>query len=187
MFTFEVEGQEFGMKPMNCPGHCVMFKYDLKSYRDLPIRMADFGVLHRNELSGALTGTHRSLCWSVFLSVKCLMSAFYVILGLTRVRRFQQDDAHIFCRQDQIKQEVGGVLDMLRFCYGVFGYTFELQLPTRPEKFLGELEVWDEAELALASCLDEFGVAWTLNVGDGAFYGPKIDIQRLDALQRKHQ
>lgn len=162
MFTFNVEGQEFGMKPMNCPGHCVMFSYDLHSYRHLPIRMADFGVLHRNEMSGALT-------------------------GLTRVRRFQQDDAHIFCRPDQIEQEVAGVLDMLKHVYGIFGFEFNLCLSTRPAKFLGEVAQWDNAEKALAACLDKFGKKWDVNPGDGAFYGPKIDIQLTDALKRKHQ
>lgn len=162
MFLFDVEGQEFGMKPMNCPGHCVMFKSQLHSYRELPIRYADFGVLHRNELSGALT-------------------------GLTRVRRFQQDDAHIFCRQDQIQVEVAGVLDMLQTVYEVFGFTFELQLSTRPEMFLGEIDMWDKAELALAHSLNEFGKEWTINPADGAFYGPKIDIKLTDALKRKHQ
>jgi threonyl-tRNA synthetase len=134
----------------------------LRSYKELPIRYADFGALHRNELSGALT-------------------------GLTRVRRFQQDDAHIFARHDQIESEVAGVLDMLQETYGILGFTFELNLSTRPEKFLGELEVWDRAELALAQTLDKFGQAWAINPGDGAFYGPKIDIQVFDALKRKHQ
>merc|ERR1712057_61855 len=106
MFTFDVEGAEWGMKPMNCPGHCLLFGHRVRSYRELPIRVADFGVLHRNELSGALT-------------------------GLTRVRRFQQDDAHIFCTQDQIKAEVLVVIEMLQFVYGVFGFTFDLQLSTR--------------------------------------------------------
>lgn len=162
MFTFDCENQEYGMKPMNCPGHCLLFAHRLRSYRELPFRVADFGVLHRNELSGALT-------------------------GLTRVRRFQQDDAHIFCRQDQIEQEVHGVLDMLRFVYGVFGFTYELQLSTRPEKYLGEIAMWDRAEEALARCLNKSGLPWTINPADGAFYGPKIDIQLKDALNRKHQ
>ena len=99
MFCFEVEGQEFGMKPMNCPGHCLMFKHDVRSWRDLPMRYADFGVLHRNELSGALS-------------------------GLTRVRRFQQDDGHIFCRDDQIETEVKGALDFMKYVYGVFGMSY---------------------------------------------------------------
>lgn len=162
MFLFNCEDQEFGMKPMNCPGHCMMFKHSLHSYRDLPLRMADFGVLHRNEFSGALS-------------------------GLTRVRRFQQDDAHIFCRENQIEQEVTAALDFLNFVYGKFGFEFELNLSTRPEKFLGELSQWDEAEKALANCLDKFGKEWKLNPGDGAFYGPKIDIRLTDALKRKHQ
>lgn len=166
MFTFECEKVEFGMKPMNCPGHCLMFDNTLRSYRDLPIRFADFGALHRNEISGALT-------------------------GLTRVRRFQQDDAHIFCRNDQIETEIAGVLDFLKRVYGIFGFQFSLQLSTRPKKFLGEIAVWDQAEKALTSCLDKFckevGQEWTLNPEDGAFYGPKIDIQLTDALKRKHQ
>lgn len=166
MFAFECEEQEFGLKPMNCPGHCLMFGHTLRSYRELPIRFADFGVLHRNEISGALT-------------------------GLTRVRRFQQDDAHIFCRTDQIEQEVSGVLDFLKHAYGIFGFTFSLFLSTRPKKFLGEIAMWDQAEKALANCLDQFcnaiGEKWQLNPEDGAFYGPKIDIQLTDALKRKHQ
>lgn len=162
-FLFEVEKQEYGVKPMNCPGHCLMFANSLKSYRDLPLRYADFGVLHRNELSGALS-------------------------GLTRVRRFQQDDAHIFCTTAQIEQEVSGVLDMLKEVYAIFGFKFELHLSTRPEKFLGEIEVWDRAEKALSDTLDKhFPKQWELNPGDGAFYGPKIDIKLFDALKRKHQ
>ena len=164
MFIFEVEEQEWGMKPMNCPGHCLLFGHRLRSYRELPLRMADFGVLHRNELSGALT-------------------------GLTRVRRFQQDDAHIFCRVDQIKAEILGALDFMRFVYGVLGMTYKLELSTRPLKALGEIEVWDRAEAQLAEALDEFVGAgnWRVNPGDGAFYGPKIDIKVFDALERVHQ
>ncbi|KAJ7543979.1 hypothetical protein O6H91_09G060700 [Diphasiastrum complanatum] len=162
MFVFEVEKQEFGLKPMNCPGHCLMFDHRVRSYRELPLRLADFGVLHRNELSGALT-------------------------GLTRVRRFQQDDAHIFCTEAQITDEVRGALDFLEFAYGVFGFTFELELSTRPEKYLGELETWDRAEKALSHALDSFGKPWQINEGDGAFYGPKIDITVYDALKRKFQ
>lgn len=164
MFIFDVEGQEWGMKPMNCPGHCLMFGHRIRSYRELPIRVADFGVLHRNELSGALT-------------------------GLTRVRRFQQDDAHIFCRQDQIKEEVLASLDFMRFVYGVFGMTYKLELSTRPAKALGDLALWDIAEEQLAIALNEFAGEgnWKVNPGDGAFYGPKIDIKVFDALERVHQ
>ncbi|KAM7018349.1 threonine--tRNA ligase 1, cytoplasmic [Tautogolabrus adspersus] len=162
MFSFEVEKETFALKPMNCPGHCLMFDHRPRSWRELPLRMADFGVLHRNELSGALT-------------------------GLTRVRRFQQDDAHIFCTMDQIEEEIKGCLDFLRTVYDVFGFTFKLNLSTRPEKFLGEPEIWDQAEKQLENSLNEFGEKWVLNPGDGAFYGPKIDIQIKDAIGRYHQ
>ncbi|XP_015112477.1 threonine--tRNA ligase, cytoplasmic isoform X2 [Diachasma alloeum] len=162
MFSFDVEKETFALKPMNCPGHCMMFDVRNRSWRELPLRMADFGVLHRNELSGALT-------------------------GLTRVRRFQQDDAHIFCTNEQIKQEMLAALDFLRHVYTVFGFTFNLCLATRPDKYLGELEVWNDAEKALSESLDAFGQPWTLNPGDGAFYGPKIDITIMDALKRPHQ
>ncbi|KAE9536978.1 hypothetical protein AGLY_006785 [Aphis glycines] len=162
MFSFDVEKETYALKPMNCPGHCLMFDHRNRSWRELPLRMADFGVLHRNELSGALT-------------------------GLTRVRRFQQDDAHIFCTTEQIGQEMMNSLDFLRHVYTVFGFQFHLRLSTRPEKYLGELEMWENAEKQLADSLDSFGEPWTLNPGDGAFYGPKIDITISDALKRQHQ
>ncbi|XP_075697820.1 threonine--tRNA ligase 1, cytoplasmic isoform X1 [Rhinoderma darwinii] len=162
MFSFEVEKEIFALKPMNCPGHCLMFDHRPRSWRELPLRMADFGVLHRNELSGALT-------------------------GLTRVRRFQQDDAHIFCAMEQIEEEIKGCLHFLRSVYDVFGFTFKLNLSTRPEKFLGDIEVWDQAEKQLENSLHEFGEKWVLNPGDGAFYGPKIDIEIKDAIGRYHQ
>lgn len=164
MFSFEVEGQEWAMKPMNCPAHCLMFASGIRSYRDLPIRYADFGVLHRNELSGALT-------------------------GLTRVRRFQQDDGHIFCREDQITAEVLGTLEFMKSVYTTFGMQYKLELSTRPTKALGELELWQRAETALAEAMDQFsGVgSWRVNPGDGAFYGPKIDIKVMDAMERVHQ
>uniref|UniRef100_A0AAQ5Y8P5 threonine--tRNA ligase n=1 Tax=Amphiprion ocellaris TaxID=80972 RepID=A0AAQ5Y8P5_AMPOC len=154
--------ETFALKPMNCPGHCLMFDHRPRSWRELPIRMADFGVLHRNELSGALT-------------------------GLTRVRRFQQDDAHIFCSMDQIEKEIKGCLDFLRAVYDVFGFSFKLNLSTRPEKFLGDPAIWDQAEKQLENSLNDFGEKWVLNPGDGAFYGPKIDIQIKDAIGRYHQ
>uniref|UniRef100_A0A8C2B3R9 threonine--tRNA ligase n=1 Tax=Cyprinus carpio TaxID=7962 RepID=A0A8C2B3R9_CYPCA len=164
MFSFEVEKEIFALKPMNCVFNCysLMFDHRPRSWRELPLRLADFGVLHRNELSGALT-------------------------GLTRVRRFQQDDAHIFCSMDQIESEIKGCLDFLRTVYDVFGFTFKLNLSTRPEKFLGEPEVWDQAEKQLENSLNDFGEKWVLNPGDGAFYGPKIDIQIKDAIGRYHQ
>jgi len=166
MFSFKCEDSTFALKPMNCPGHCLMFSHRARSFRELPMRYADFGVLHRNELSGALT-------------------------GLTRVRRFQQDDAHIFCTNDQIKQEIDGALRFMEYVYGVFGFTFTMELSTRPEKFLGEIEVWNKAEEALTEVLNDYktrtGQQWKLNPGDGAFYGPKIDIHISDALKRSFQ
>jgi threonyl-tRNA synthetase len=164
MFRFDVEGQEWAMKPMNCPGHCLIFGGTLRSYRDLPLRMADFGVLHRNELSGALT-------------------------GLTRVRRFQQDDAHIYCRDDQIEEEVLGALNFMKEVYDILGMTYKLELSTRPAKALGDLELWERAEAALATAMDAFSGkgSWRVNPGDGAFYGPKIDIKVMDAMDRIHQ
>ncbi|KAJ8931611.1 hypothetical protein NQ314_015473 [Rhamnusium bicolor] len=162
MFSFDVEKDTFALKPMNCPGHCLMFDNRIRSWRELPLRFADFGVLHRNELSGALT-------------------------GLTRVRRFQQDDAHIFCAPEHIKQEIGSCLDFLNHVYSIFGFTFNLVLSTRPEKYLGDIEFWNNAEKALGESLDDFGQPWKINPGDGAFYGPKIDITIQDALRRSHQ
>ncbi|KAL9541921.1 threonyl-tRNA synthetase [Mucor bainieri] len=182
MFCFEVDKEEFALKPMNCPGHCLMFGHKERSYRDLPVRFADFGVLHRNEFSGALS-------------------------GLTRVRRFQQDDAHIFCRTDQIEEEMAGCFDFLNEVYGIFGFDFHLKLSTRPENYIGELSVWDNAEKVteqnrinqndpeandmLEDSLNRFtkekGTSWEVDPGDGAFYGPKVDITISDALGRKHQ
>jgi threonyl-tRNA synthetase len=168
MFTFDVEKDTFGLKPMNCPGHCLMFGHRERSHRELPWRVADFGVLHRNEASGALT-------------------------GLTRVRRFQQDDAHIFCRADQIVDEIEGLFDFLRSMYGLLGMTFKMKLSTRnPEKFMGSLSDWERAESSLKAALDNFaaapgGTPWEYNHGDAAFYGPKIDIKIADSMKREWQ
>merc|ERR1712110_1343243 len=162
MFKISIEKEAFGLKPMNCPGHCIMFDQTTRSYKDLPLRMADFGVLHRNELSGALT-------------------------GLTRVRRFQQDDAHIFCMPDQIQEGIAGALDFLNTVYSTFGFTYSLKLSTRPEGFLGEIETWNKAEKMMEDSLNQSGLKWSLNPADGAFYGPKIDITLKDALNRQHQ
>ena len=159
----------YALKPMNCPGHCVMFKKRKRTLADLPLRMADFGVLHRNELRGALS-------------------------GLTRVRRFQQDDAHIFCAQEQIHEEVLGALNFMKAVYGEFGMKFALRLSTRPKKAIGldtpeGVKLWDDAEESLRLVLNEFvGQGnWKLKPGDGAFYGPKIDIQVFDFMNRDHQ
>lgn len=192
-----VEKEDFALKPMNCPGHCVLFNSRDRSYRELPLRLADFGVLHRNEASGALT-------------------------GLTRVRRFQQDDAHIFCTVDQVRsslalsvenvalmrcaqieEEMAGAFDFLDHVYGYFGFEFKLELSTRPEKRLGDDETWDRAEQvrtsplldrfsdpaltltqALENSLNRFRPGkWELNPGDGAFYGPSacnpVELVRL--------
>ncbi|KJE91684.1 threonyl-tRNA synthetase [Capsaspora owczarzaki ATCC 30864] len=162
MFSFDIEKEKFALKPMNCPGHCLMFDQAFRSHKELPIRFADFGVLHRNEASGALT-------------------------GLTRVRRFQQDDAHIFCKPSDIANEIDNALAFLKAVYTVFGFTFQLKLSTRPEGFLGDIALWDKAEKQLEESLNKFGAPWKLNPGDGAFYGPKIDITIMDALRRSHQ
>lgn len=157
----KAENQGFGVKPMNCPAHCLMFANEQRTYKELPVRFADFGVLHRNEISGALS-------------------------GLTRVRRFCQDDAHQFCTEDQMMDEILNNLDFLDHVYGLFGFRFELELSTRPEKRLGADELWDKAETALENALNKFGRPWKLNPGDGAFYGPKIDIKVFDAFKRAH-
>uniref|UniRef100_A0A8C2XD39 threonine--tRNA ligase n=1 Tax=Cyclopterus lumpus TaxID=8103 RepID=A0A8C2XD39_CYCLU len=163
MFTVTSEGsQTYALKPMNCPAHCLMFEQRVRSWRELPLRWADFGALHRNELSGALG-------------------------GLTRVRKFCQDDAHIFCTPDQLQDEIVACLDFVRSVYQVFGFSFHCLLSTRPAPFLGEPEDWDNAEQQLEKSLQHFGERWELNPGDGAFYGPKVDIQIKDAIGRQHQ
>ncbi|KAF2677000.1 class II aaRS and biotin synthetase [Lentithecium fluviatile CBS 122367] len=158
------QDEEFGLKPMNCPGHCLLFRDEIKSYRDLPIRYADFSALHRNEISGALT-------------------------GLTRVRRFHQDDAHIFCRPDQILSEIQQTLRFVGMVYDTFGLgPYKLLLSTRPEDhFIGTVEEWDRAEQQLTDALNSSGRDWAVNEGDGAFYGPKIDIILKDAHGKEHQ
>ncbi|KAJ5311959.1 hypothetical protein N7508_002789 [Penicillium antarcticum] len=165
----EVEGEvgedeSYGLKPMNCPGHCLLFKSQKHSYRDMPVRYADFSPLHRNEVSGSLT-------------------------GLTRVRRFHQDDGHIFCRPQQIKAEIASALGFVDMAMKTFGLgPYRLVLSTRPEAdYIGTLEMWDNAETQLREALDSTGREWALNEGDGAFYGPKIDIQLQDQAGKFHQ
>mmetsp|Transcript_4147 Transcript_4147/g.7262 ORF Transcript_4147/g.7262 Transcript_4147/m.7262 type:complete len:803 (-) Transcript_4147:84-2492(-) len=176
MFTFtDADKAVFGLKPMNCPGHCLMFGHSRRSFRELPVRYADFGVLHRNEASGALT-------------------------GLTRVRRFQQDDGHIFCSPDDLVSELMSALNFMKYIYDIFGMTYKLERSTRPAKACGirledgspneeGLKLWDTAEDALAKVLDTFAGPgnWRDNPGDGAFYGPKIDIKVYDSMKRIHQ
>lgn len=163
MYFVDVDEREFGVKPMNCPAAAMLYQADSHSYRDLPMRMADFGRLHRNERSGV---TH----------------------GLTRVRSFVQDDAHIFCTVDQIGQEINSFLAMLQEAYNTLGfdnYRFELSL--RPEKRVGSEEMWDKAEAVLTELLDASGHEYTAESGEGAFYGPKIDIFIPDAIGRDWQ
>ncbi|MBE3110761.1 MAG: hypothetical protein IMZ46_09665, partial [Acidobacteria bacterium] len=160
----EDEG-DYGLKPMNCPGHCLIFASETRSYADLPIRYADFSPLHRNEASGTLS-------------------------GLTRVRRFHQDDGHIFCRPSQVESEIRRTLGFVRFAYSVLklGVSYRLVLSTRPtENFIGEESDWVRAEAALGRALDASGMEWAVNEGDGAFYGPKIDIIIKDSDGKEHQ
>lgn len=163
MFLLSVDKQDWALKPMNCPGHCLVYKSKVRSKRSLPIRYADFGVLHRNEISGALS-------------------------GLTRVRRFQQDDAHIFCALDQVETEIINQLKFVREVYEKFDFKYSFYLSTRPkENYLGTVEQWNCAEQMIASALEKSQLKYEINPGDGAFYGPKIDIVLTDALERKHQ
>jgi threonyl-tRNA synthetase len=163
MFMTESENREYAIKPMNCPAHIQIFNQGLKSYRDLPLRMAEFGACHRNELSGALH-------------------------GLMRVRGFTQDDAHIFCREDQIQDEVKAFVDLLFSVYADFGFNEVIvKLSTRPEKRVGSEEIWDKAEKALEKALDATNLDWQLQPGEGAFYGPKIDFSLTDCIGRVWQ
>ncbi|MGE7947172.1 threonine--tRNA ligase [Lysinibacillus sp. NPDC093688] len=162
MYFTNVDDQSFALKPMNCPGHMLIFKNDLHSYRDLPIRMAEFGQVHRHEFSGALN-------------------------GLLRVRTFCQDDAHIFVTPQQIEDEIALALKIIDEVYQVFGFQYDIELSTRPADYMGELELWNQAEAALENVLTNLGFPFTINEGDGAFYGPKIDIHIKDAIHRSHQ
>ncbi|HAU03240.1 MAG TPA: threonine--tRNA ligase, partial [Pseudoalteromonas shioyasakiensis] len=163
MFTTESEKREYAIKPMNCPGHVQIFNQGLKSYRDLPLRMAEFGCCHRNEPSGALH-------------------------GLMRVRGFTQDDAHIFCTEEQIMDEVSACIKMVYDTYETFGFEkIVVKLSTRPEKRIGEDEMWDKAELALADALKANDIEFDYLPGEGAFYGPKIEFTLYDCLDRAWQ
>ena len=156
------EGEEMALKAMNCPGHMLVFGSEVRSYRDLPIRLHEQSVLHRNEASGVLS-------------------------GLTRVRQFCQDDAHCFIREDQIGEEVERLLKLVQKVYGDLGLEYSVKLSTRPDEYLGELATWDRAEAGLRQALEAAGQAYTINAGDGAFYGPKIDVDVTDAIGRKWQ
>lgn len=162
MYFTKVDETEFALKPMNCPGHMLIYKNGLHSYRDLPIRLSEFGQVHRHEASGALN-------------------------GMMRVRTFCQDDAHIFVRPDQIEGEIDRAIDLIDQIYQVFGFEYKIELSTRPEDYMGSEQLWDQAEQSLQNVLDKRGVPYQVNEGDGAFYGPKIDFHILDALKRSWQ
>jgi threonyl-tRNA synthetase len=162
MFTLEIEGRDFGLKPMNCPGHCVLYGQTPHSYRELPLRLAEAGNLHRNELSGTLH-------------------------GLLRARHFVQDDAHIYCTPEQVEDEVLGCLDYAFYLYELLDLAVRAELSTRPDNRLGTDEQWDQAEGALAAALERQGLEYTIGEGEGIFYGPKIDMHMNDSLGRSWQ
>lgn len=163
MFSMQMGEREFGLKPMNCPGHTLIYSHELHSYRDLPIRMADFGRLHRFEKAG-------------------------VISGLTRVRSMSQDDAHIFCMPEQIGEEINNLFEMIREVFKAFNFDeITVTLSTKPEKALGDAKLWDLAESTLNELLEKSDFNFTIDEGEGAFYGPKIDFHVKDALKRDHQ
>ncbi len=162
MYTTQIDGEDFAIKPMNCPGGMLVFKRKIWSYRELPVRCGELGLVHRDELSGALH-------------------------GLMRVRCFTQDDAHIFMRPDQIRDEIKGVYNLINKVYTLFGFSYHVELSTRPEGSIGTDEMWEMATDGLRGALDDLGVDYIVNEGDGAFYGPKIDFHLLDCLGRTLQ
>jgi len=162
MYFTKIDGQDYAIKPMNCPGGMIMYKTKLRSYRDLPIRCGELGLVHRHELSG-------------------------VLHGLLRVRNFTQDDAHIFMLPSQIKDEIIGVIELVDYFYKIFGFEYHVELSTRPENSMGSDEAWEMATKALEEALQEKGMDYKINPGDGAFYGPKIDFHLKDCLDRTWQ
>ena len=163
MYFTEIDERDFAVKPMNCPGSTMVYRTSMKSYRDLPLRLFEFGLVHRHELSGVLS-------------------------GLFRVRSFTQDDAHIFCTPDQIEEEISILIKLIFDVYNTFGFNdVQVYLSTRPEKYIGSLEVWNASEKSLASALEMAGVKYKINEGDGAFYGAKIDFVVKDSLRRDWQ
>jgi threonyl-tRNA synthetase len=162
MFRVEIEGRDFALKPMNCPGHCLLYSQTPHSYRELPLRLAEAGNLHRNELSG-------------------------VLHGLLRVRHFVQDDAHIFCTREQIQDELAGCLDFAYYLYDLFELNMRVELSLRPDNKLGADEEWDFAEEELRKALATAGLDYTPSEGEGSFYGPKIDLHMDDSLGRSWQ
>jgi len=162
MYFTVIDGEDFAVKPMNCPGGILIYKTRRRSYRELPLRVAELGIVHRHELSGVLN-------------------------GLFRVRKFTQDDAHIYCTEEQVEQEITGVIDLIDRFYKVFGFTYNVELSTRPENAMGSKQVWDKAEDALKNALQKKKMEFRINEGDGAFYGPKIDFHIKDSLGRTWQ
>ncbi|MCJ8013744.1 threonine--tRNA ligase [Paenibacillus sp. KQZ6P-2] len=162
MYFTNVDETKYALKPMNCPGHMLIFKNKLRSYRDLPLRISEFGQVHRHEFSGALN-------------------------GMLRVRTFCQDDAHLFVLPEQIEEEIGRIIELIDHMYQVFGFDYKIELSTRPEDSMGSDELWEQAEKSLQSVLDNRAIEYRVNEGDGAFYGPKIDFHILDALKRSWQ
>ena len=163
MFVLQLEGKDYALKPMNCPSHVLIYKSKSRSYKDLPLRIADFAPLHRSELSG-------------------------VLAGLTRVRKMSQDDAHIFIAPEQIEDEILRVLDFTHYIYNeVFDFEYKVELSTRPENFMGKIEDWNKAEESLKNALERKGIKYEIKSGEGAFYGPKIDFHIKDALGRDWQ
>lgn len=162
MYFTKIDDRDFAIKPMNCPGGILVYKTNLHSYRELPIRMAEVGLVHRHELAG-------------------------VLHGLMRVRQFHQDDAHIFCTEDQVQKEVVGLMGLIDRMYGKLGLKYHLELSTRPKNSMGSDEMWKKAEAALTSAMKAKGIEYKLNPGDGAFYGPKIDFHIEDAIGRTWQ
>ena len=162
MYTTKIDGVDYGIKPMNCPGGMLVYKNSMHSYRDLPIRAGELGLVHRHEKSGELN-------------------------GLFRVRCFTQDDAHIFCLPSQIEEEISNVIKLIDEVYSIFGFEYEIELSTRPEDSMGSDEQWEMAEGALKKVLKDLNMKYELNEGDGAFYGPKIDFHIKDCLGRSWQ
>ncbi|MBU0457065.1 MAG: threonine--tRNA ligase [Nanoarchaeota archaeon] len=162
MYFTKIDGADFAVKPMNCPGNILIFKSKVHSYKELPIKAGEFGLVHRHELSGVLS-------------------------GLFRVRVFTQDDAHIFCTEEQIKDQIIELLDLVKKIYSTFGFEYSVELSTKPDKAMGDPKKWEIAEKALADALDAKKIKYKLNPGDGAFYGPKIDFHVRDALERSWQ
>lgn len=162
MYFTKIDDGDYAVKPMNCPGSILVYNSNSHSYRDLPIRLAEYGVVHRHELSGALH-------------------------GLFRVRTFTQDDAHVYCLFSQVKDEVFKMIDLADYLYSTFGFKYSIELSTRPDDYMGDLEAWNLAEKNLKEALEEKNLPYTINEGDGAFYGPKIDFHLEDAIGRTWQ